>query len=58
MRADISGLIETQLHRRVRSFMSANDPEAKLMVEVFVLDAPPPEAAYAADESAAPEFPG
>ena len=41
MRDDLQALIETHLQRRVRSFMSANDAEQGLMVEVFVLDGPP-----------------
>lgn len=42
MQDDLRALIESQLQRGVRSFMSTNDAEQGLMVELFVLDEPPP----------------
>jgi len=45
MRAELIGVVERVLGRRVRSFMSANDLAHNLQSEVFVLEpapAPPP----------------
>ncbi len=40
MRTAMIDAVERTLHRRVRSFMSANDVERNLQTEIFVLEGP------------------